>query len=63
MMECPRCKEIELECFAKYLHGKKVWAEYECLSCGHYEQLPDRHDKHEEFFKGYNSEVPPRGGL
>ena len=70
-MECPRCKEITLEVFAKYLHGKLVWAEYECLNCHHYEQMSQgtaptifsRRAEHENFFMGYNADKPPRSGL
>ena len=63
-MECPRCKEITLEVFAKYLHGNKVMAEYECLECGHYEQMPAcRKEAHNDYFMVYNDTYPSRSGL
>ena len=66
MRECPRCSEIQLETMAKYLDGEKIWAEYECLECGHYEQMPEangRKKDHEEYFMGYNAKYPARSGL
>jgi Zn ribbon nucleic-acid-binding protein len=48
MRECPRCKAIGLQLKRTYTEDNKVWGEYECWHCGHYEQMFEKYVESED---------------